>query len=184
MMDTETIVNGWKFLTPYGSRDYRGIETIYPLPQPGEKWGTWFCHPTAANESDGNDCGPNGWHVMKRLESLNAPRNWWPWYVQARGIIGSSDEKMRVQELRLRRLNARLFWKLVRLGYCRGAYLRGANLSGAYLGQANLSGAYLGQANLSGAYLGQANLSGANLSGANLRGANLRWANLRGAYLG
>ena len=171
-MDTTTILHGWKFLNPSGSTEYAGEETFYPLPQPGEKWGPWFRHPTAAETEDGQDCGPNGYHVMLKLSANYAPRNWWPWFVQARGVIGSSAEKMRVQELRLRRVNQRVFWRIIRLGYCRRANLIGANLRGAVLSGANLSWANLSEADLS-----RANLSGANLSEANLRGANLRGAN-------
>ena len=193
---------GFKFLTPWGStldrwpdgskdkRHGQEAETVYPLPAPGEKWGPWFEHPNPA-EPDGDDCGPGRWHVMKRPSARYAPRTWWVWYAECRGIVGESNEKFGCTEMRLRRITRRVFWRMIHLGWMKRADLRwadlsGAYLSGAYLRGANLRGAYLRGAdlrgaNLSGAYLSGANLSGADLRGANLSGAYLRWADLREA---
>ena len=77
---------------------------------------------------DGEDCGPGGWHIMKCLNAKYAPKNWWPWFAQGRGIVGESDEKVRVHEIRIRRITRVLFWRVLRLGWGRGAYLRGADL--------------------------------------------------------
>ena len=153
---------GWKFLTPYGSTQYQGDEFYYPLPQPGDKWGAWIRHPTPA-EPDGEDCGPGRLHVMNILSAKYSPHNWWVWFCEYRGVIGQSNEKTGVRELRLRRVNNKVFWRIIRFGWCKGANLRGADLSGA-----NLRGA---------------DLRGADLRGANLRDADMRGANLSGAYL-
>jgi len=174
---------GWKILTPWGStegRDTPGIahkrgqtaETYYELPSPGQKWSAWQVHPQPA-APDGEDCGHGRWHVMKRLDARYSPKSWWPWFAEYRGVIGESEEKAGVSELRLRRVRPAVFWRIARIGY-----LRGANLSGADLRGADLRGADLSGANLSGA-----NLRGANLRGANLREANLYDANLRSATL-
>ena len=173
---------GWKFLTPYGATEYNRKETLYPLPQPGEKWGPWIKHPEPA-EPDGCDCGAGRFHVMRKLDACYAPTNWWPWFVEWRGSVGKSDEKLGCHELRLRRVPKRVFWKIIRLGWCRGANLRGANLRGADLRGANLRGAILREADLRGANLWGAILRGANLWGANLWGADLRGADLRGAMI-
>jgi hypothetical protein len=181
-MNTDTYDgNGWKFLTPWGSTQYNEGEFFYPLPAPGEKWGAWIAHPEPV-KPDGKDCGPGRLHVMRRLSAKYAPRTWWPWYVQYRGVVGESDEKVGARELRLRRVPARVFWRIIRL-WGKGANLRGANLWGADLTGANLWGANLWGANLRGANLRGADLSGANLTGANLRGADLSGANLTGANL-
>ena len=190
-------LKGWKFLTPYCTTQYEGIEFIYPVPGLSEKWGPWFAHPAPA-APDGNDCGPGRIHLMRKLSAVYAPINWWPWYAEGRGLVGESDEKFGVCEVRLRRVPQRVFWRIIRLGWChgdnlsgadlrwadlRGADLSGANLSGADLRRADLSGADLSWANLSGADLSRANLSWANLSGADLRWADLRGADLSGANL-
>ena len=143
---------GWKFLNPYGATTRGGVETLYPLPRPSEKWGPWFKHPNPA-EPDGSDCGAGRYHLMLNLDAKYAPSDWYPWFAEWRGLIGSSSKKVGVRELRLRRLPLKVFIRLIRWGYCSGADLYRANLSGADLSGANLSGA---------------NLSGANLSGANL----------------
>jgi len=184
-----TINHGWKFLTPYGSTIYKGEDFVYSLPQPGQKWGPWIEHPDPA-EPDGISCGPGRLHVMKKLSADYAPRGWWPWYVEYSDcdVIGESWGIVSVRKLRLRRLNANSFWRLIRLGYCQGSDLWGANLQeaslwGADLQGANLRAANLREANLRGASLQEANLRGAKLWGAILRGVNLQEANLRGANL-
>jgi hypothetical protein len=122
---------GWKFLTPYGATEY-GVETIYPLPQPGEKWGPWFEHPEPGI-IDNEPCGPGGWHFMHRLDARYAPLNWWPWFCQVDGVLGQNEEKGRAIKIRLRRINKRTWWRIIRLGWCRGANLSGADLSEADL---------------------------------------------------
>ena len=171
-------MKGFKFLNQYNATTYGGIDCVYPVPGPGEKWGPWFKHPEPG-KPDGKDCGPGGWHVKKRLDAYNAPAGWWPWFAEGRGILGESEEKFRCAEIRLRRIPNRVFWKIIRMGYCRGAYLRKTNLRGANLYGANLEGTYLARADLREANLNGANLNGANLRRADLEGADLRRANLR-----
>jgi len=184
---------GWKFLTPWGSTegyDTLGIArkrgqtaaTYYELPRPGQKWSEWQVHPQP-DAPDGEDCGRGRWHVMKRLDARYAPKSWWPWFAEYRGVIGESEEKAGVSELRLRRVRPEVFWRIARLGHLCGANLRGAALRDANLRGANLRGADLRDANLRGANLCGADLSGTALRYANLRGANLRGADLRGANL-
>lgn len=173
---------GWIFLTPYGTTQYRDQEFVYPLPVPGEKWGPWFAHPEPA-KPDGNDYGLRRLRVMKRLSANYAPDSWWPWFVQWRGMIGEGMEKVDVQELRLRRVPQKVFWKYIRLGKCRGANLQYANLWGADLRNANLQGANLQYANLWGANLRGTGLRDADLQYTNLQNANLRDADLRHADL-
>jgi hypothetical protein len=95
---------------------------------------------------------------MNKLSAKYSPNNWWVWFCEYRGVIGRSDEKTGVRELRLRRVTKRVFWRIIRLGWCEDAYLRGAYLRGA-------------------------DLRYADLRDADLRGADLRDADLRGAYL-
>jgi len=173
---------GWKFLNQYGATEYEGVETIDPLPRPDEKWGPWLTHPEPA-EPDGKDCGAGRWHVMKKLSARYAPVGWWPWFCEYRGIIGESKEKVGVRELRLKRVSKRVFWRIIRLGWCCGADLRYANLQGADLRSANLQGADLRYADLRYADLRDADLRSANLQGADLRYADLRYADLRYANL-
>jgi hypothetical protein len=45
----------FKFLTPYNTTQYNGIETVYPVPGPGEKWGAWFRHPEPGIVDDMED---------------------------------------------------------------------------------------------------------------------------------
>ena len=76
--------------------------------------------------------------------------------------------------------------RLLRVGYCpgcdlSGADLRGKNLNGARLSGANLSSAKLQGAQLRAASLDRANLKGAFLSDADLFGASLLGADLTGA---
>ena len=180
MDGNKEVRHGWKFLTPWGTTEQ--YYTEYPLPAPGKKWGAWLEHPQPA-ATDGNDCGAGRWHVMKRLSAEYAPRNWWPWFAEARGIVGEGAEKFGATAIRLRRVRPAVFARMIRLGWCKGAnlyraYLRDANLTGA-----NLESAYLRDADLTDAYLRDANLTGANLTGADLYRADLYRANLRGANL-
>ena len=159
-------MNGFKFLDPTGATYYDGVETVYPLPQPGEKWGAEFVHPNPG-KPDGRDCGPGGWHVMKKPDARYAPDSWWPWYVKDTGVLlGTSPEKFRTTSLCLRRISPKAWHRMIRLGWCQRAYLRGAFLQRAYLRGADLQRAFL---------------QGAYLRGADLRGADLREANLREA---
>ena len=178
---------GWKFLTPWMTTIYNGVETGYPSPAPGKKWSEWMTHPEPS-EPDGEDCGKGRYHVMNKPSADYAPRQWWIWFVQYRGVIGQSNEKVGVRELRLCRVPALSFWHMIRQGKCKDlclnhAYLSYANLSGAYLSHANLSHADLRGADLRGADLRGADLSYADLRGANLSHADLRRADLRHAYL-
>ena len=168
---------GFKLLDPTGATYRDGVRFGYHLPAPGEKWSEWTRHPEPA-EFDGKDSGPGRIHLMRRIDARYADRNWWPWFAQWTGLVGASDEKLGVVEVRLRLIEPRVFWRIIRMGWCTGADLSGANLRGASLRGASLSDADLSLANLS-----LADLSGANLRGANLRGANLTGANLRGASL-
>jgi hypothetical protein len=149
-------MNGFKFLDPTGATYHNGNATIYPLPGPGEKWGPELVHPNPA-EPDGSDCGPGRYHIMKRPTNPYGPRNWWPWYVVSTGeTIGESSEKFGTAALKLRRISPAVWHRIIRLGWCRDANLRGANLRGADLRYADLRGA--------------------DLRGADLRGADLRYA--------
>ena len=116
---------------------YNGIETVYPLPKPNEKWGLWLEH--ADPITDGNDCGPGRYHIMRKLSAQYAPTNWWPWYAEGKGLAGESAEKFGVHKIRIRRVNDKTFWRMIRLGWCVGANLSGTNLSEANLYRANLS---------------------------------------------
>ena len=189
---------GWKILTPWGSTEGndtpgiahkrgQGWTANYELPRPGQKWSEWQVHPEP-DAPDGEDCGHGRWHVMKRLDARYSPASWWPWFAEYRGVIGESEEKAGVSELRLRRVRPAVFWRIARLGYLRGANLsgadlRGANLSGANLRGANLRGANLREANLYDANLRSATLLSADLSDADLYGADLRGATLHSATL-
>jgi hypothetical protein len=141
---------GWKFLNPYGATIYNGVETLYPLPRPDEKWGPWFVHPQPV-EPDGKDCGPGRWHVMNLMSADFATDDWWVWFAEYRGIIGQSTNKTGVREIRLRRVTRKAFIRVIRWGWCRRANLEGANLIRANLEGANLYGANLYGANLEGA---------------------------------
>jgi hypothetical protein len=185
---------GWKFLDPTGST-YQGKNQFrYVLPRPDEKWGEPTFAPNPITEDDGADCGPGRLHLMRRPTNPYAPRNWWPWYAKAEGVVtAGNSKKFGATSVRLRMVSPKVWHRIIRLGWCKGANLRdanliGANLYGANLRVANLSGANLRNANLwgadlNGANLRDANLSDANLSGANLSGADLRWADLYGANL-
>jgi hypothetical protein len=172
-------MNGFKFLTPDGATEYDGQRTIYPLPGPDEKWGPELAHPNPA-EPDGQDCGPGRYHVMKKPTNPYGPRNWWPWYAQSTAAtVGESNDKFSTTALRLRRISPKVWHRIIRLGWCRGADLWDANLRVADLRGADLRGANLRVADLWGADLRDANLRGADLRGADLRGANLWGADLR-----
>jgi hypothetical protein len=149
--------HGFKFLTPYGSTIYHNRETVYPIPRPDEKWGPWFYHPAPATP-DGMDCGPGRWHVMLKPSANYAPTNWWVWYAEGKGIVGESTEKFGCTAIRLRRITQKMFWRMIRLGWCKRANLYKADLHRADLGKANLRGA---------------DLQGADLQGTNLQGVNL-----------
>jgi uncharacterized protein YjbI with pentapeptide repeats len=182
------VIRGFKFLDPLGATYYDGQPFYYTLPKANQKWGNWQKHPNSAKKPDGEDCGPNAFHVMRNLSAQYAPTNWWPWFAEGRGIVGESEEKFRCIEIRLRRIPRKAFWKIAKLGHLRGAVLRGADLTradlrDAYLRGADLRDAYLRGADLRDAYLGGADLTGAYLTGAYLRGADLRDAYLRGADL-
>ena len=151
---------GWKFLNSYGATTRDGTETLYPLPRPEEKWGPWLVHPRPA-QPDGRDCGAGRYHIMKHLNALYAPKDWWLWFAEYRGVVGENMEKAGVHEVRLRRVTKKVFSRLLRWGYGLGAHLYGANLEGANLECANLYGAHLERANLDGAHLYGANLEGA-----------------------
>jgi hypothetical protein len=177
-------MNGFKWLDPTGATEYNGVRTVYPLPGPNEKWGPIFKHPESV-DPDGKDCGPGGWHIMKRLRNVYGPRNGWPWFARSVGeVLGESDEKFRTTAIQLRRITPKAFYRMIRLGFCSGANLSEANLRYADLRGANLRNADFRNANLRYAYLRGANLSGANLRNAYLRNADLRNADLRNADLG
>jgi uncharacterized protein YjbI with pentapeptide repeats len=99
--------------------------------------------------------------VTKGPDARYAPCGWWPWFAECRKPLGSSKEKVRAVEVRLRRVRRKVFWRIIRLGWLSEADLSGANLSGADLWRANLRGADLWRANLRGADLWRANLRGA-----------------------
>ena len=172
----------FKFLTPWGTTQYSGVELAYHLPAPGQKWSEVTWAPDMQTRADGLDCGPGGLHLMKTLSVIYAPIHWWPWYAQPVGLVlGESAEKLRVQGVRLRRITAKTFWRMIRCGWCWRAHLEGAQLQGAQLQGAQLWGAHLEGANLEGAQLWGAHLEGAQLQGAQLWGANLEGAQLQGA---
>jgi hypothetical protein len=172
--------NGFKFLTPYGATEHEGQMFQYHLPAPGRKWSETTWHPKPAPKPDGKDCGAGGLHLMKHLDARYAPRNWWPWFARAEGLVlGESDEKLRVQGVSLRLVRKEVLWRALRppFNWGTGADLYGANLRGA-----NLRGADLRGADLRGADLRGADLRGADLEGADLYGANLDGADLYGAH--
>ena len=45
---------GWKMLSPNNTTNYADIETVYPVPADGEKYGPMFAHPEPG-EIDGRD---------------------------------------------------------------------------------------------------------------------------------
>jgi len=164
----------WKFLSPNGATEYGGKEFFYNLPANGKKWSAPTWHPNPLDEPDGRDRGPGRLHLMKEFDAKYAPSNWWPWYARPVGVVlGESDKKVSCQGVVLRRVPKRVFWRMIRLGW-----LRGADLRRSHLQDANLRGA-----NLRGANLREAILEEANLKGANLRSANLRRAHLRDAIM-
>ena len=177
----EKIVRGFKFLNPNGATIYEGEEYPYILPQPGEKWGAWFKHPSPS-KPDGQPCGYGGWHISKRLND-----KWgicrYPWFAEGRIILGEDRDKIRVVEIRLRRIPRKLFEKLLRIGWGKNSNLRNADLSDTNLRNANLSSADLSDANLRNADLSDTNLRNADLSDTNLRNANLSSADLSDANL-
>ena len=140
----------WKFLTPNGATEYQNKEFFYNLPEVGEKWGKPTMHPNPLQEPDGADCGSGGLHIMNRFDARYAPAaNWWPWYARPVGLVlGESSEKTRAQGVELRRVRKPVFWRMIRLGWLRGADLGGAHLGYADLRGADLRGAKLGGANL------------------------------------
>ena len=133
---------GFKALDPTGATYYGSKRFAYPQPRPGEKWGPWFAHPNPA-EPDGQECGPGGWHVHKRLSLQYGPPGAYPWFVQWRGLLGEGADKVRVRELRLRVITPKALARALRppFNWGTGADLRRANLSRADLYGANLSGA-------------------------------------------
>jgi len=185
---------GFKFLTPYGSTIYKNKDFYYNLPINNQKWSNWTYHPDPIKE-DAHDCGIGRLHVMNKLSANFAPTNWWVWFIRYKSvdIVSESHQKTGVKKLQIRRINQYTFWKIIRMGYLRGANLQGANLRGANLRGAdlrwadlrwaNLREANLQRANLQGAYLQRADLQGAYLQRADLRGANLREADLQRADL-
>jgi hypothetical protein len=138
----DTIVYGFKFLNALGATEGRDMPgaphkrgqnpaTYYPLPQPGEKWGAMLTHPEP--EFDHADCGSGRFHIMNKLDARYAPANWWPWFARGCGVAGSSDEKTGVVSIQLRRIRPEVFWRMMRLGWCKSANLYGArNLDEAF----------------------------------------------------
>jgi hypothetical protein len=175
---------GWKFLDGSCSTTHEGIITSYPVPAPGEKWGPWMEHPRPA-KPDGQDCGPDRYHIMKRPSATYAPVGWWIWYAryEDQDIIGESDEKTGVKRVSLRRVTRKSFMRMIRLGWMCDANLCHANLRYADLRRADLCHANLCDANLRDADLRGADLRGADLRDADLRDADLRDADLRDADL-
>ena len=177
---------GWRFLNGAGGTNPKNPhrEHYSILPRPGEKWSEWTMH-TTPHAPDGQDCGSGRLHVMLRPDARYAPSGWWIWFVRwlPENELGRSDEKAGVTGYQSRLVRPVVFWRMIRLGWCRGADLSGANLSRADLSGANLSRADLRDANLYGADLRGANLYGADLRGADLSDADLSRADLRDANL-
>jgi uncharacterized protein YjbI with pentapeptide repeats len=172
----EKIVRGFKFLNPNGATIYDGKEYPYILPQPGEKWGAWFKHPDPA-KPDRQACGYGGWHISKRLND-EWGKGRYPWFAEGRIVLGEDEQKIRVVEIRLRRVPRKLFEKLLKIGWGKYSTLRRSDLSGSDLSGSDLSGS-----NLSGSNLRGSDLSGSNLSGSDLRGSDLSDSNLSGSDL-
>jgi hypothetical protein len=168
----------FKFLDASLATHYKGVETVYPVPAPGEKWGPWLEHPEPV-EPDGGDCGPGGYHLMKVCSAEYAPINWWPWWAE----VGESARKARYHRVRLRRISPAVWYRALCLGWGRSANLRNANLRNANLRNANLRSADLRNADLRNANLRNADLWNADLRYANLWNADLRYANLWNADL-
>ena len=134
----------FKLLDPSGCTVRDGKSFAYILPRPDQKWGDWLAHPNPV-APDGRDCGPGGWHLMKQLGSQYAPRSWWLWYAQGKGLLGESNEKARFASVRLRRITPKVFARCLRPPFNWGS---GADLRYADLRYANLRGADLRDANL------------------------------------
>ena len=168
----------------YHTRRGGRAETVYALPGPDEKWGPWNVHANPA-EPDGLACGSGGFHAHRRLSWAYGPPRGWPWFALWRGLLGEDDEKVRVREIRLRRIAPAVLWRAMRppFDWGRGADLRWANLMAADLMRADLYEADLRWANLRGANLSGADLRWADLRGADLHEADLHGADLRGADL-
>ena len=150
-MEEKTIdITGWKMLNQAMCTEYNGKYFPYPAPKPEAKWSEWMTHPEPANIDDSN-CGPGRYHIMitRGPDASYAPKNWWPWFAQGNRIIGSNNEKAGVTSIRLRRITPKVFWRIIRFGWCMGANLRGANLRWADLRGADLIGADLRWADLS-----------------------------------
>jgi len=182
---------GFKNLDPHGrphpSRRDGSDVMQSDLPKAGEKWGPWQTHPNPA-EPDGRGCGPGRYHVWRRLHSLYVAHDWWPWFVQWRGLIGWDANKVGVRELRLRRIEPKVLWRGLRLGWGWRVSLSrldlcDADLHGANLCAADLFYSDLCNANLRDAVLWDADLSNVDLSGADLYGADLHNKKLHTAYL-
>ena len=147
-------IKGFKFLTPWGTTEGRSTSdqpckrgqkeaTVYILPRPDQKWGDWMTHPEPPDEPDGEDCGYGTFHIMKLPDARYAPNSWHIWYAEIDVVMGESDQKARGVSIRLRRIRPEVFARMIRLGWCRGAYLTGANLTRADLRGADLTGANL-----------------------------------------
>jgi len=154
---------GFKFLTKEGTTESQQYGTFrYNLPKNGQKWSDETIHPDPS-AYDGNDCGAGRLHVMNKLSAQYAPNNWVVWFVRynTNDIVGNSREKTGVTKLQLREIKPTVLHRMIRLGFCYRADLRGANLQ---------------EAGLRGATLFRADLQEANLRGADLRGADLQEA--------
>ena len=151
--------NGFKFLDPTGSTYYEGEQFKYNLPHNDQKWSDITYAHNPITKDDGKDCGEGRLHIMRKPTNPYGPRNWWPWYVKSGGVVTQgNEEKFGATQIQLKVITPNVWYRMIRLGWCKGANLSGANLIGA-------------------------NLIGADLSGANLRDANLRGANLMDANL-
>lgn len=172
----------YKFLDPMLMTHFRNIETVYPVPGPGERWGPWLFHPRDYQPDD-MACGPGGFHLMKNLDARYAQVPWGVWYAKGEGLLGEDFEKARFSRVRLRRIPRKTLHRLLRLGAATGRVLSSASLSSADLHNANFRYTVFRNSNLYGAILRGANLAGATLTNANLRYANLDNANLQDANL-
>jgi len=164
-------VYGFKFLNPNNMAGLEYEPTVYATPRPlpdgtFQKWGDLITHPNPT-EPDGQDCGDGRFHAMLKPNAKYAPTNWGiPYYFRApkSSVVGKSGEKVATTTYQLRIILPEVWHKLIRLGLCRGANLRGADLSDADLRGADLSGANLRGADLSDADLRRADLSDAKFN--------------------
>lgn len=177
----DKVIQGWKMLSPdnatYGrspegrenSRNPMEATTSYPVPD-GSGWGPWYDHPNPAKMYDGRECGEGGWHIMTTpsFDALYAPKSWWPWRAEIKGIIGTGADKARGTSIRLKRINYLEFISVLQSGLCEGSDLSGIRLYGD---QSNLDGLKLRGVRLQDAVFQDCTIVNSDFTRANLNDA-------------